>query len=124
VRKTIAVEVPADFEIDEEAVEWIEHIIERAGRRGSGLEDAEAAVMQISNRKAETDGVKRAVRFVRDLSGKAYAEGDDTKARTLRSVSDSLAPLVAEMEKATAEYEDLFMTRYQQEVRERRKAKL
>lgn len=120
VKKTLKIEVPEDYDLDEQAIEWIEHIIERAANRGSGLEDAECAHWHQRGHDEQIAGAHRAEEYILKIAGEAFAKGSDERARLIREVALCLAPLFREMEADRAKHKQLFLDSYQEEVRKNR----
>jgi hypothetical protein len=120
----IGLKVPEDYSLDHEEIEWIEHIVERAANRGSGLEDAECAIWHQRGHEERISGAKLAIATVRELSGKYFSEGKDAQATALRGLADVLTgTLIPEMEKERDKHKELFLDSYHRQVAERRAAR-
>lgn len=121
----VKLQVPEDYDLDEDQIEWLEHVIARGANRGTSLEDAECAEWQQRAFRDRQQGVNTVLEAMRDLAGKKFVEGKDKDALILRDLAKTLGDdLSAKLEKEREEHRELFITSYHRRVdEERSKAK-
>ncbi len=115
------IDAPSDYRLDAEDKAWIEHIIQRAANRGSGLEDTEAVGLHQEGHKGRIDGANAVLDAIRSLAGAKFADGEDTEATKLRALAKQLDSIVVDkLKRARAQHEELFILSYQRTVAQRR----